>query len=59
MSKPKFDDVKLIKKKDGWTLRVVISDQTDRDEFEQMVRKLANALSEFGISVRFTSDLNE
>tara|TARA_X000001382_G_scaffold105286_1_gene80480 strand:+ start:957 stop:1136 length:180 start_codon:yes stop_codon:yes gene_type:complete len=55
MEKPQFDDVELIKKDKGWTLRVVRNDLTDKDSFEQMVRKLANALSEFGITVRFTS----
>lgn len=56
MKSPKFDDVQLIKKDDGWTLRVVRNDLTDRDLFEQMVRKLASALQEFGIAVRFKSD---
>ena len=59
MKKPTFDDVSLIKKENGWTLRVVRNDEVDKDEFEMMVRKLANALSEFGISVRLTSNQDE
>tara|TARA_R100000278_G_scaffold53643_1_gene44910 strand:- start:191 stop:373 length:183 start_codon:yes stop_codon:yes gene_type:complete len=55
MITPKFDDVKLIKTKNGWTLRVERNPDgvVSEEEFEQAVMKLSKALADFDINVRY------
>lgn len=55
----KFDDVQLIKKKDGWTLKIVRNPKgvVNEEDFERAVLKVAKALQEFQISVRYTKDM--